>query len=446
MHTEPSGKTAIRVLAAVWPTQILSTLASGMSAFALSIWMYEQTRSAASMAFIHASYITPFLLVSVVAGPLIDRWNRKLTMAMSDATAALGTAAVMVAFALGQAAPWMLCVSAALSGIGNAFQWPAFSAVIGSLVPKKQLGRANGLMALIDAGPAVLAPILAGALLPVLGITGVLILDLATFVLAAACILVSPIPSPPVTAEGTALGKKSLLADAAVGFRYIFQRPSLLGLQVLFLGANLFAGMAQILVSPLILARNAMNPAALGTLRSATALGAFVGGLVMSAWGGPKKRVAGVASGWILYSVFGLVLFGLNLPLPAAIALSAMAMALGPVVNGSNQALWQSKVPPDLQGRVFSARRLIAWVTTPLSPLIAGFLADAVFEPAMAPGTVLGMALGPLFGTGAAGGMGVLTALCGLATLAVVGLAWSRRSVRRAEELVPDWSPAETSA
>lgn len=159
----PTGMTAFIV---VWLGQIASVLASSMSQFGLTIWMFEETGSALAMGMMQVAFITPFLLLSPIAGVMVDRYNRKLMMMVSDFAAIVATGSVFILLALGRLEVWQLYVAAALNGIGNTFQWPAYSAAITTMVPKEQYSRANGLMSLMEAGPGVLAPLLAGALLP----------------------------------------------------------------------------------------------------------------------------------------------------------------------------------------------------------------------------------------------------------------------------------------
>ncbi len=437
MGTSDNGN--LKAFIPIWITQVLSTLATSMSSFALAAWVYEQTRSASAMALIQAAFITPFLIMSFFAGPLIDRLNRKLMMAVSDLVAVVGTVGVLAVFLSGSPALWMIIASSALNGIGNAFQWPAFSAVLGSMVPKKQLGRVNGLVGLIDAGPQILAPVLAGLLLPLIQIKGILILDLATFALAAAAILGARIPQPPVSEEGKKLIGKGIISQAAFGFSYIFKRKSLMQLQLLFLFANLFSGMGFTLMQPLVLSRSSMDMMALGSVRSAWALGGFLGGLIMSVWGGFKKRSWGVYLGWMANALFGMVLLGVSNSITLTVILAGLGAIAGPIVNASNQAIWQQKVPPDLQGRVFSARRLIAWLTLPIAPLIAGALADFGFEPLLATSsTPFARLVSPLFGSGPGTGTAFLLSLTGLAVMASVSLFWCLPSLRNAEILLPD--------
>ncbi len=428
--------TGMRAFIIVWLGQIVSVLASTMSQFGLTIWMYQRTESATAMGLMQVAFITPFLLLSPFAGVMVDRYNRKLMMMVSDLAAVVATGGVFVLLALGRLEFWHLYIAAALNGIGNTFQWPAYSAAISTMVPKEQYGRANGLMSLIEAGPGVLAPLLAGTLLPIIGLVGILTIDVLTFFLAIAALLVVHVPQPPRTAEGEQ-GRGNLWHEAAYGFRYIFARPSLLGLQLIFFFGNLFFGIAYTVFSPMILARTGSDSVIFGVVQSAGAIGGVAGGVIMSAWGGFRRRVYGVLLGWLL-SACGLILTGsgqgLALWLPAVFLTSLVS----PLVNTSNQAIWQAKVAPDVQGRVFSARRLIAWFTNPISPIIGGTLADFVLEPAMRGPSALATLFGGLVGTGPGAGMGLLMVFCGLLGVLVPVIGYFVPAIRHAETILPD--------
>jgi MFS family permease len=429
----------------VWLGQIVSVLASSMSHFGLTIWMYQQTESALAMGLMQVAFITPFLLLSPIAGVMVDRYNRKLMMMVSDFTAILATGSIFILLALGRLETWHLYIAAALNGIGNTFQWPAYSAAISTMVPKAQYSRANGLMSLMEAGPGVLAPLMAGALLPLIGLVGLLSIDVITFFFAIGALLLVVVPQP-VRTEAGAEAQGSLWHEAVYGFRYIFKRPSLLGLQMVFFFGNLFFGIAFTLLAPMVLARTASNSVTFGLVQSAGAIGGVIGGVFMSAWSGFKRKVHGVLGGWAVSAV-GLMLLGigqgLSLWLPAAFVTSLVS----PLVNTSNQAIWQAKVAPDVQGRVFSARRLIAWFTNPISPIIAGAMADFVFEPAMSADTAMAATFGPLVGTGPGAGMGLVMVLCGLLCLLVPVIAYFIPAIRNAESILPDHDqPAPVAA
>lgn len=431
---KPTGMTAFIV---IWLGQLISVLTSAMSNFGLTLWMYQQTESATAMGLMTVFFITPFLLISPIAGVMVDRYNRKLMMMLSDLTAIVATAAILILNATGRLEFWHLYGASILYGIGNTFQWPAYSAAISTMVPKEQLGRANGLMGLMEAGPGVIAPLLAGALLPVLGLTGLLALDVATFFFAIGALLVVHVPQPKQTEEGKA-AQGSMWKEAAFGFRYIFARPSLLGLQLIFFFGNLFSSIAFTVYAPMVLARTDQNTMIFGTVQTAGAIGAIAGGIVMSAWGGFRKRVHGVLAGWIYSGIIGTMLLGLKYGMPVWIAGSVLGGLSIPLINASNQAIWQSKVAPDLQGRVFSARRLIAWFTNPISPIIGGVLADYVLEPAMRSPSAMTGSFGWLVGTGPGAGMGLLFVFCGLGIVLVGIIGYFIPAIRHAEEVLPD--------
>jgi MFS family permease len=336
---------------------------------------------------------------------------------------------------------WHLYITASITGVFQAFQWPAYSAAISTMVSKEQYGRANGMMSLVEAGPAVASPLLAGALLPIIGLTGVMLVDVITFVFAIGALLVVHVPQPQTTEAGRQ-GQGGILKESVYGFKYIFARPGLLGLQLVFLVGNLMAGIGFTVLAPMILARTNSDELTFGGVQSAGAIGGVVGGVVMSAWGGPKRRVHGVLMGWAVTGLLSQTLVGLGRGFP----IWAVAMFVGgffiPIINGSNQAIWQAKVAPEVQGRVFASRRLIAWITQPLSPLIAGPLADFVLEPAMRDGGNLTGTFGWLVGTGPGAGMALLMVITGVFATAVGSGAYLFPAVRDAENILPDHDAA----
>jgi DHA3 family macrolide efflux protein-like MFS transporter len=431
----------------VWLGQIISVLASSMTGFGLTLWIYKQTESATAMAGMQVAFILPFLLLSPIAGVMVDRYNRKLMMMISDLAAVLGTTFVLVMYATGHLQYWHLYISAVVNGLGNTFQWPAYSAAISTMVPKEQYGRANGMMSLIEAGPGVLAPLLAGLILSFTNIDGlvwIMVIDVVTFFIAISALLVVHVPQPAKTVEGQQ-GRGNILREAWFGFTYIFKRPSLLGLQMIFFFGNLFSGMGFTLLAPMILARTNQNSLIFGTTQTVMAVGAVIGGIIMSAWGGFKKRVHGVLAGWAMFGIF-FAMIGVGTGLPVWIPLMLLMELFSPLINTSNQAIWQSKVAPDIQGRVFSARRLIAWFTQPIAPLIAGVLADFVLEPQMQVTSGLSKIFGGLFGTGPGAGMGLLLFFSGI-TAALIGLSgYFIRPIRNAETILPDHDQLEKVA
>jgi MFS family permease len=421
----------------VWIGQLISLLGTNMSAFALTIWAYELTGSATALALVGFFFVTPMLVISPLVGAIVDRSNRKLMMMISDLASGLATIAILVLYLTGRLEIWHLYITGAIQGTFQAFQWPAYSAAITTMLPKEQYGRANGLLSLAESGSNIFSPLLAGALMGIIGLTGILSIDIFSFIFAIGALLVVHIPQPRITEEGRK-GQGSLLKESAYGFHYILERPSLLGLQIVFLLGNFFHSIPFVILAPLILASTNNNEISYATVTSAGAIGAVIGGVAMSAWGGPKRRVHGVLAGWIFNSLLGLVLMGVGRSLPVWVAASFTGALFVPIINGSNQAIWQVKVAPDVQGRVFSIRRLIAWFVTPISMLIAGPLADRAFEPAMQSGGALSASFAWLVGTNPGAGMALIFILCGLLATGVGISGYLVPVIRDAETLLPD--------
>lgn len=210
------------------------------------------------------------------------------------------------------------------------------------------------------------------------------------------------------------------------------------GLQLVFLLGNLAANLGSVAMAAMILARTTSSETALATVQSAAGIGGVLGGLLLATWGGPRRKVHGVLLGWVLSSFFGSVLLGLGQSVWVWAACAFVYALIVPILNGSNQAIWQAKVPPDVQGRVFSARHMIAWAAGPVAMLIAGPLADRVLTPAMMPGGSLADLFGGLLGVGPGAGMGLLLVVSGLLGMAVGLGGYLFRVVRQAEDLIPD--------
>lgn len=430
----------------VWAGQIVSVLASNMTQFGLTIWAYQETGSATALGALSTAFLVPFILISPFAGAMVDRYNRKLMMMLSDLGAVTATVGILILHFTGHLQIWHLYVAAFVNGLGNTFQWPAYSAAISTMLPKEKYSRANGMMSLIDTGPSVFSPMLAGAFLPIIGLRGILLLDVLTFFIAIFSLLAVHIPQPEITVEGQA-GKGSLIKEASFGFKYIFARRGLLSLLMFFLTLNFIGGMAWPIFAPFILSRTGNNSAALGAAQSAWAIGGVAGGLLLSLWGGFKRKMKNILLGEMLTGFFGMFLFGLGNTLWFWMVTAAMGAVFFPFVNGSSQAIWQSKVAPDVQGRVFATRRMIAWFLDPITPIIAGALADYVTEPAMRSSTWLARTFGGLVGNSPGSGMALQFIFAGIAYVVIVLLvALFVPRLRNLEDLLPDHDQMEKIA
>lgn len=436
----PRGMRAFWV---VWAGQLVSILGTTMTGFALPIYVFGETSRVQELALVGLAFVLPQVLFSPTAGAIVDRYDRKLMMIISDSAAGVMTVVVLALLATGRLQIWHLYVTSAISGAFQALQWPAYSAAISVMIPKAQYARAHSLNSLAESGSGIFGPLLAGALIGVIGLQGILLIDIVTFLFAVGTLILVIIPSPPATAAGASQG--NLWRDSLYGFRYIWDRPSLLLLQMVFFAGNFLFTLAFTVMPALILLRTNNNELVFGTVQAFGGAGALVGGLIMSAWGGPKRLIHGVLQGWFWSSLLGMVFFGLGREVvawSAAIFLSAMFI---PLVNGSNQAIWQRKVAPDVQGRVFAVRLVIATITAPLARLLAIPLADRWLGPAMLDGGALAPSFGWLVGTGPGAGLSLIYIGTGILAALVALFAYGVPAVRDVESRLPDHDAAPAS-
>lgn len=426
--------------------QSLSMLGSQMTWFALGVWIFETTGSATQFALLSFFGAVPQLLLLPITGTLIDRWDRRRALIGGDTGAALCTLTLVGLWWTGNLELPYIYLLTALTSFFGSFQL-AFSASIPLLVPKAHLGRANGLVGLGTALAMTSAPISAGALLSVLGLQGVMLLDVATFVFAVATLLVVKIPQPTgdaeeATGEGRKTGKgswRAFLREATHGWTFIRERKGLVALLVLFACTNLVLGVIQLLVTPLVL--SFASPAQLGWVLSIATVGMVISGLGTSLWGVPALKIRTI---FICLGVQGVILyFGGVRPSVALIAMCAFVyLACQPIIWACSQTVWQLKVDLPIQGRVFAVRQMIAGSTLPLASLLTGPLADfcetLLLEDGLLAGTV-----GRWIGVGPGRGIGFLFVCGGTLVLLLLIVASSYRPLRRLEHEIPDAIPDE---
>ena len=439
--------TGMRSFSVIWFGQLVSMLGTGMTNFALSFYIFEKTGQATALTIAIFCFVAPSIILSPLAGALVDRWNRKMVIILADLAAGIVTLGwLFILLTTGDLELWQIYLGNVVAGAFNALQFPAFSAAVTLLIPKEQYGRASGMLNFAGAASEILAPVFAGALLGPFGLVSIMLVDVVTFIVAIVTVLVIYIPQPEPEAIPESGKRPSLWQDSFYGFKYIKERPGLLGLQFAFTALNFISAFGGVIVVPMILARTANNATSLASVQSIAAFGGVAGGLLMSTWGGPKRKVKGVLLGMSLESILGPVVIGLSKGIPGWAAGSFMSQLFIPVINGSNQAIWQAKVPPAVQGRVFATRRMIAQISFPLALLFAGPLADRVFEPAMSGDGWAATLFGPLVGTGPGAGMSLMVLFSGLIGVAVGLVVYAIPSVRNVELILPDFDAVPVAA
>ena len=413
-NTEPSR--SLRPFLILWSTQSLSTLGSSMTAFALVLWSYQARGSALTTALLSVCSYAPYVVMSIFAGALSDRWDKKRTMLACDTLAALCTLAVLGLAEANTLELGHLYLVNALSGLMNTVQQPAADVAVTLLTPREHFQRAGGLRSLSYSLNNMLAPALASGLYALSGLRAVILFDLATFFVAFLSLLfLIDLPRPSGQEE-----PEPVFQSARAGLAYLRRERGVLDI-ILFLAAiNLTASMFNAALPALALTRPWGGEHALGLIQSVSGGAMLAGGLVSSLLPAPKSRVRVICNCLLLaMSTENFCLaFGKNLPV------WCVGAALGwvgiPVMNTNLDALVRGRVPVELQGRVYAARNTLQFFTIPLGYLLGGLLVDRAFEPLaarMEPGSLWALLFGLGKGSGTAGlflvlgFLGVLTCL-----------------------------------
>lgn len=409
--------------------QFVSTVGSALTGFSLAVWAYQQTGAVTRMSLIAMAASVPGMLLLPVAGALVDRHSRKAIMLLSDSASALATLVIALLLLAGSLEYWHIVFLVAVQSAAGAFQGPAYLATVPLLVPEDLLARASGLTQLRRSLSVALAPVLAGSLLLAIGIGGILLVDLATFLVALATLSWVHIPRPPAGRVHREGGKR-LWGEIHAGWRYIQERKGLRGLLVVYTVGALLGAFGSVLYMPLILSFT--SSAALGIAVSVATMGMVLGSLLVAARGLPRDKLATLVGSLF---IGGLLVSATGIWPSATIitALSFAAMVLRPFGGGADQVIWQTRVAPELQGRVFALRLALVQTVTPVAYILAGPLADVVFEPLLAKGGPLAGSVGRVIGTGPGRGIGLMFILLGLSASLLAVAAGCHPRIRGVE-------------
>ncbi len=436
MNAADIQKNNLRTFIIIWCSQVGSILGSEMTNFAVTIWAWNITGKATSLSLIILFTQVPRLIAALFAGILVDRCDRKLLMILGDAAAGISTIAIFILLTTNRLEIWHLYLTAAFSGLFGYFQHLAYSASISALVAKQHYTRAAAMCNHVGQfGSNIIAPGLAGALYYVVGLQGILTIDIVTFAIALCTIYFVQIPQYTPNRE---LESQKPWQNLSFGWRYLLKNPSLRSLLIFLFIFNFIDYAISGIHASVILSRSHNNTAIFASVQSAIGLGGLVGAVLLSVWGGFKRRIYGMLLGTVL-SYGCMVVFGLgNLPITWMLA-GFFTAVFWSSISSSEQAIWLAKIPPEIQGRVFANRYLITQLAAPMGLAIAGPLADNVFQPAMLPGGILANIFGGLFGNDYSSGIALqytLFAFCGV-LLGLSGYTWSK--LRKIELVIPDF-------
>ncbi len=424
----------------MWSGQLVSVIGTNLTAFALGVWVYQRTGSATNYALIIFFATLPGILVSPFAGALADRWDRRALIMLCDFGSGFCVLVVAMLLYFQSLEVWQIYLITGVKSIFTVSQAPAYAATTTLLVPKRHLGRAAGMVQFNESVGQIFGPFLAVGLVASISLSGVLFIDFLSFLFAVTTLLLTPVPKPPSSATGKK--KPSLFRSAGYGLTYIMSRPGLLGLLIFFAINNFLIGFIVALTAPLMLSFT--SPGGLATALSIGSFGGLTGSILMSAWGGPARRMNGVVGFYLLIGAC-IIVMGLRPSVPPiTVAIFLLAFSL-PIILGSSQAIWQSKVELDVQAQVFAMRRMIAWSSTPLAYLLAGPVADRIFEPLLAANGPLAGSIGSVIGVGRGRGIGLLYIVLGSLVMLTATIALLYPRLRLLEDELPDVIPEQVA-
>jgi MFS transporter, DHA3 family, macrolide efflux protein len=435
--TRPPGAQRLATFYALLLTQTLSRIGSRMTAVALGLWVYTTTQQATPLLLTAFFNELPGMLGGGLAGVLVDRWSRKTVMILADIGQAAGSLLLLASFLSGDFQLWHLYTVSLLQGTFATLQVPAERATVTLLIPDQHRERANAIMELAFPVASLLAPIMTGLIYAVVGVTGVIAVDLATFAVAALVVAVLTIPRPVASAEGAA-GRGNLLGELRGGLHFLRQRrPILLFLLYLTFTNFLLNGPLDLNI-PYLFALTG-SEAQVGFGLGAASAGAFAGASLMAVLGRVRHRLRLLLAGGLLTGLMFLLLgTARSLPL-VSVALFLLILPL-PAGGALFMSFLQLKTPPDLQGRVFALYSQLALLGSTLSFLLIGPLVDRVIQPLV--GTPAWRSVAPYVGSGPGAGIALVLLVTGVLYLAATLLIFSFPSVRHMETRLPDYQAA----
>jgi len=416
--------------------QIVSFIGSQLSSFALGVWVYQRTKTATQFTLISFLFALADILFSPISGWVVDNYDRRRVMILNDIGAAF-FAMILVGLLITQNLSfWNLGLIVSINGALGSLRGPAFTASTTLMLPKKHLIRANGILTMAFSMGGIVAPTLAGILINAMGINGVLIVDIFTFVFSIGTLLIVHIPNAAKLSNENYSDKMflSLIGERLLGMKYVIQHRGLIILLIYFMIQSFITFTTLVLLVPMLLSLS--DPKILGRILSAAAGGGILGGLVMAIWG-PRKRMWAILGFGIFQEV--LMVFTGSMVNPLFIGIGFFLFFLGaPIVAGCDTVIWQCKIPPEIQGRVFGARRIITMGSVPIGYLIAGPLADYIFEPMMMPNGALAGTVGKIIGVGKGRGIGLMFVLGGIILMIITTIAFFIPRLRNLEDEIPD--------
>ena len=363
------SNTNLRRFILLWAGELISSIGGGLTSFGLGVYIFQQTGSAASMSLITLLGFLPTLLLSVPAGILADRYDRRLLMMIGDGCSALGILFILICMMKGGASLIQICIGVLISAVFSALLEPAFRATITDLLTKEEYSRAGGLVSLAGSARYLLSPVLAGFLLTISDVKLLLVIDICTFFLTVLCAAAVRRCIGKKTSES----KENFLSSIREGWRILQERKGVFFLVLVSSAITLFMGIFQILAEPMVLSFS--NARTLGITETICASGMLVSGLILSIRGIRKNFVAIMS---ISLMMAGIMMIGFSLfeKIYPICFFGFLFFAALPFANNSLDYLTRTNIPDEVQGRVWGLVGFLSQIGYVIAYAVSGIAAD----------------------------------------------------------------------
>lgn len=411
----------------IWAGELISTIGSGLTAFGLGVYVYQQSGMATATALVSLLAILPTVLLGPVAGVLADRYDRRYMMILGDGLSALGLFYILLCLMRGEAGLFNICIGVTVSSVFASLLEPSYRATITDLIPKEQYAKASGLVQMAGSAKFLISPFLAGLLMKYSGIVLILWIDVGTFVIT---VLTTLFVARSVKQEKRAV-RESFLKELGEGFRIIRKKPGVMQLVLLSMLVCFFLAFIQTLCTPMILGFT--DEAALGVTETVCAVGMLVSGLLIGIFSIKGSYVRTLAAAFLDIGLF-MILFGLRENMILITVSGFLFFMCLPFANTCLDLLVRRNIPNEVQGRAWGMIGLISQMGYVAANAVIGFLTDYVFEPALREGGIFYGNIGRIIGTGTGRGAALLVITGGLCMCILAPCIYRSEKIRSLEE------------
>lgn len=413
----------------IWVGELLSTIGSGLTAFGLGVYVYQQTGMATATALVSLLALLPTVVLGPVAGVLADRYDRRMMMVLGDGLSALGLFYILFCLMRGEAGLVNICIGVTVSSVFASLLEPSYRATITDLIPKEQYAKASGLVQMAGSAKYLISPFLAGLLMKFSGIILILWIDIGTFFIT---VLATLFVARSVKREKKER-RERFLTELAEGLRILRSKPGIM--QLVFLAALVcfFLTFIQTLATPMILAFT--DEAALGTAETICAVGMLVSSLLIGFFSVKGSYVRTLAKAFFGIGVF-MILFGLRENILLITVAGFLFFMCLPFANTCLDILVRQNIPNEVQGRAWGMIGLISQMGYVAANAAAGPLTDYVFDPALREGGIFYGNIGKVIGTGAGRGAALLIIVGGFCMCILAPCIYCSRKIRALEQPV----------